>query len=69
MQVLGYVRGPLDELKPQAVIHSDNGASRTDPARGSRRSPPTPANPVMAVEESPAHAANPRVSPLSPEAS
>ena len=43
-----------------------NDASRADPARGSRKPSPTPANPRNARFERPALAGNPRLSPLSP---
>ena len=44
-----------------------NYSSRTDPARGSRKCPPAPANPRNDKAESPARAGNPRLLPLRPE--
>ena len=52
----------------RSVCHMGNYSSRADPARGSRKPPPAPANSRNDRGAKPADAANPRVCPLSPEA-
>jgi hypothetical protein len=67
------IRGPRDAARPldagpsstiprtsRSVLHMGNCPSRADPARGSRKPPPIPANPRNARVERPALGGNPR---------
>jgi len=56
----------MDPVHSHSVCYMVNYSSRADPARGSRRPPPAPANSRNDRDAKPAYAANPRVCPLSP---
>ena len=62
-----HSRATGSRAHPAVFAQTGNYSSRADPARGSRTPPNAPACPPTTGAQDPAHAANPRVCPLSPQ--